>query len=132
MSVPLSLRVASFLLWFSAVGFGVPCLMAVRSLSAGQGIPLVMGFPAYGGGPFERYGLPTTIPLVLGFLIICILEAAAGWLLWGGHQAGAHLALVLLIPGGVYWWGFDLPIPPILAVVRTILLVVSWSSLILE
>lgn len=130
MSAPTSLRVVAVLLWFFALGFGVPCLIAIRSLSAGRGIPLVMGFPAYGAGPFEQHGLPTTIPLVLGFLLVCILEAVAGWLLWGGHRAGAILALALLVPGAVYWWGFDLPIPPIVAIVRTILIMVNWSRLI--
>ncbi|MCW5852693.1 MAG: hypothetical protein KIT87_21665 [Anaerolineae bacterium] len=130
MSAPTSLRVVAVLLWFFALGFGVPCLLAIRSLSAGRGIPLVMGFPAYGGGPFEQHGLPTTIPLVLGFLLVCILEAVAGWLLWGGYRAGAILALALVVPGGAYWWGFDLPIPPIVAIVRTILIMVNWSRLI--
>ena len=65
MSVPTSIRVAAILLWISAVGLGVPCLMAIRNLSTGRDIPLVMGFPAYGGGAFERHGLATTIPLVL-------------------------------------------------------------------
>lgn len=129
MSVPISLRAASILLWFSAVGFGVPCLIAIQSLSAGRGIAFVMGYPTYGSGPFERHGLPTTVPLVFGFLLVCLLEAVAGWLLWGGHKSGAILALALLVPGAVYWWGFDLPVPPAAAVVRTLLIVVSWSSL---
>ena len=129
MSVPISLRVAAIVVWISAVGLGVPCIMAIRNLSAGRGIPLVLGFPAYGGGAFERHGLSTTIPLLLGFLIVCLLEAVAGWLLWGGHRSGAILALALLVPGAIYWWGFDLPYPPIAAVVRVILIVLGWSGL---
>jgi hypothetical protein len=130
MSVPTSLRAAAVLVWISSVGLGVPCVMAIRNLSIGRGIPLVMGFPAYGGGAFERHGLPTTIPLLLGFLLVCLLEAVAGWLLWGGHRSGAILALALLAPGAVYWWGFDLPYPPMAAIVRTVLIVIGWSSLI--
>jgi hypothetical protein len=129
MSIPISLRFAAILVWISAVGLGVPCIMAIRNLAAGRGIPLVLGFPAYGGGAFERHGLSTTIPLLLGFLLICLLEAIAGWLLWGGHRSGAILALALLVPGAIYWWGFDLPYPPIAAVVRVILIVLGWSSL---
>ena len=129
MSVPISLRVAAILVWISAAGLGVPCIMAIRNLSAGRGIPLVLGFPAYGGGAFERHGLSTTIPLLLGFLLVCLLEAVAGWLLWGGHRSGAILALALLVPGAVYWWGFDLPYPPIAAAVRVILIVLGWSGL---
>ena len=129
MTIPSSLRVAAVLVWIAAAGLGIPCLLAIRNLSSGRGIPLVLGFPAYGGGAFERHGLRTTVPLVAGFLLVCILEGVAGWLLWGGHRTGAILALALLAPGALYWWGFDLPYPPILAIVRTILIVVGWSSL---
>jgi hypothetical protein len=128
-SVPLSLRAAAALTWILAVGLGVPCVMAIRNLSMGRGIPLVLGFPAYGGGAFERHGLSTTIPLLLGFLTVCIFEAVAGSLLWGGHTSGAILAIILLVPGALFWWGFDLPYPPMLAIVRTVLLVLGWSRL---
>jgi hypothetical protein len=30
----------------------------------------------------------------------------------------------------VFWWGFDLPYPPVAAVIQTVLLVIGWSSLI--
>jgi hypothetical protein len=35
----------------------------------------------------------------------------------------------LLVPGAVFWIGFDLPYPPIIALARTVLIVLSWSSL---
>jgi len=130
MNVSVLLRIASVLVWISALGLGIPCIMAIRNLFAGHGIPFVLGFPAYGEGGFERHGLATTIPLLIGFLIICIAEACSAWLLWGGHKTGAILALILVIPGAIYWWGFDLPYPPIAALVRTILIVFSWTSLI--
>ncbi len=47
----------------------------------------------------------------------------------GGHRGGATLALVLLAPGAVFWWGFDLPYPPVITVARTILIFLGWSSL---
>jgi len=52
-----------------------------------------------------------------------------GWLLWGGHRLGAMLALGALPVGAVFWWGFALPIPPILAIVYTILIVMNWQNL---
>lgn len=96
----------------------------------GRPIPIVMGFPAYGRGPFERIGIPTTIPLLAAFLLVCILEGVAGYLLWGGYKSGAVLALVLLPAGGVFWWGFALPIPPIFAAIWTILILLGWQTLI--
>ena len=88
-----------------------------------------MGYPAYGEGPFERHAIPTSIPLLAIFLLVSILEGVAAWLLWGGSKAGAVLALVLLPLGAIFWWGFALPVPPLLALVRTALIVVSWRSL---
>jgi hypothetical protein len=57
------------------------------------------------------------------------LEGVAGRLLWGDQKAGAILALALLRVGAVFWWGFALPIPPTLAVVRTLLILLIWRSL---
>jgi len=123
------LRIAAILHWFIAVGFGVFCFPAIRNLLIGRPIPIVMGFPAYGRGPFERAGIPTTIPLLAAFLLVCILEAVAGFLLWEGYMSGAVLALVLLPVGAVFWWGFALPIPPIFALIWTILILLGWQTL---
>ena len=129
MTVPAQLRVAAVLLWITAIGFGVFCLPAIRNLLMGRDIPYIMGLPAYRRGPFERVGISTTVPLLAGFLLVCVLEGVAGGLLWGGHKAGGTLALALLLPGAIFWWGFALPFPPIFALVRTILIVLSWQSL---
>lgn len=123
------LRAAAILHWFIAIGFGVFCFPAIRNLMSGRPIPIVMGFPAYGRGPFERVGIPTTVPLLAGFLLVCILEAVAGFLLWGGYRSGAILALVLLPAGAIFWWGFTLPIPPIFALIWTILILLGWQGL---
>ena len=126
--IPLLIRVAAILHWITAVGFGVFCFPAIWNLIKGRDIPIVMGFPAYGRGPFERIGLFTTIPLLAAFLLVCILEAVAGALLWGGFKSGAILALVLLPLGGIFWWGFALPIPPIFAFIWTIVILLYWQT----
>lgn len=128
MTVPTLIRVAAILHGFIAVGLGVICLPAIQNLLHGRDIPIVMGFPAYGRGPFERVGIPTTIPLLAAFLLVCILELVAGVLLWGGHKSGAILALALLPIGGIFWWGFALPIPPIFALIWTILILLNWQA----
>ena len=124
-----ALRASAVLLFINGVGFGFPCVLAIRNLMAGRDIPIIMGFPAYGRGPFERIGISTTIPLLAAFLLVCSLEVVAGWLLWSGDKTGAILALVLLPFGAVFWWGFALPIPPIFAVARTVLIVLNWEHL---
>lgn len=129
MSVPALVRVAAILHWFVAIGFGVFCVPAIRNLLSGRDIPFVMGFPAYGRGPFERAGIPTTVPLLLAFLLVCLLEAVAGILLWGGYRSGAILALALVPVGAVFWWGFALPIPPVFAAFWTLFILLSWPAL---
>jgi hypothetical protein len=129
MSALVLLRAAAILHWFIAVGLGVFCVPAIRNVLAGRPIPIVMGFPAYGMGPFERVGIPTTAPLLAAFLLVCILEGVAGFLLWDGRMSGAILALALLPAGGVFWWGFALPIPPIFALIWTALILLSWNTL---
>lgn len=129
MTIPTPIQVAAILHWFIAVGLGVFCFPAIQNLLTGRDIPLVMGFPAYGRGPFERVGLPTTVPLLLVFLLVCILEVVAGVLLWSGYKSGAILALVLLPAGAAFWWGFALPIPPIFALIRTALILLNWQNL---
>ena len=129
MIVPMQLRVAAVLLWITGLGFGVFCLPAIRNLLIGRDIPYIMGFPAYGKGPFERVGIPTTVPLLVGFLLVCIFEGVAGLLLWRGYKVGAMLALALVGAGAIFWWGIALPFGPIFALVRTMLIVRSWQSL---
>jgi hypothetical protein len=129
MTIPALPRVAAILHWIIAIGFGVFCFPAIRNLLSGRDIPIVLGFPAYGRGPFERVGIPTTVPLLAAFLLVCMLEAVAGFFLWRGSKSGAVLALVLVPVGGFFWWGFALPIPPIFALVWTVLILLSWQAL---
>lgn len=124
-----ALRVAAVLLWVSGIGLGIPCITAIRSLRAGHGIPRLFGFPAYGEGPFEHHGIPTTLPLLIAFLLVSMFEIAAGVPLWSGRRVGALLAIGLIPFGAVFWWGFALPIPPLMALVRVALIALSWRSL---
>jgi hypothetical protein len=129
MNVSPLLRLAAILLLISGVGFGVFCIPAIRNLLIGRDIPTVMGLPAYGRGPFEHFGIRTTVPLLAGFLLVCILEGVAGLLVWDGSKVGAILALTLLPVGAIFWWGFALPFGPIFALLRTILILLSWQGL---
>jgi hypothetical protein len=60
MSANVGPRVAAVLRWLNGVGVGAFTLPAMRNLLPGRQVPLVMGFNAYGGGPFERDGIHTT------------------------------------------------------------------------
>ncbi|HJR86013.1 MAG TPA: hypothetical protein VJ930_00010 [Acidimicrobiia bacterium] len=124
------LRTAAILHWFLGLGFGIPGVFGIRHLAAGRGILYFMGFPTYGKGPFERVGIQTTVPLLSAFVLLCLLECVAGWLLWSGARSGAILSFALLALGAAFWWGFALPIPPILAVAATAVVVANWGFLV--
>jgi hypothetical protein len=69
-----------------------------------------------------------SVPLLVAFGVVCAAECAAGWLLWSGRRTGATLALALLPLELVFWIGFSLPFGPVVAVARTVLILMSWTS----
>lgn len=124
------MRVAAVLFSLSGIGFGACAAYGMWSLAKGHGVPTVMGFPSYGGGPFERIGLKSTVPLLGAFLLVCVLEVVAGVMVWHGLRAGAWLGYALLVPGAFFWWGFALPFGPALAAARSILTWVARDRLV--
>lgn len=129
MANDVALRIAAVCFAFTGLGFGIPGILGIRSLAAGHGVLTFMGFPTYGGGVFERSGIRSTVPLLAAFVVVCILEVVAAWAIWNGQRWGAILGLALLPVGAVFWVGFSLPIPPLLAAVRTVLLFARWDRL---
>lgn len=83
-----------------------------------------LGFPTCGGGPFERWGWPTGVGLLLGFVAVCVAEVVVGLLLWGDAAA----ALALLPVELVFWIGFALPFAPPLGLARTVLVIAVLGS----
>lgn len=120
------MRAAAVLAWVSGLGFGLPGVYAIWHLTSRGTIATFLGFPTYGEGTFERFGIRTSVPLLIGFVLVCAVECVVGWLLWGGHRAGSILALVMLPFELVFWVGFSLPFGPVLATARTALIVISW------
>ena len=108
-----------------AVGFGIPGLVGVWHYAQHGQVWTFLGFPTYGDGPFERWGLPTSMPLLLGFVAVCAAEAVVGVLLWRDASVAPWFALAVLPAELVFWLGFALPIGPILGLVRTALVVVD-------
>jgi hypothetical protein len=87
-----------------------------------------MGFPTYGEGIFEDLGVKVSVPLLVAFVVVCAAECMAGWLLWGGRRTGSILGLAPLPLELVFWIGFSLPFGPVVAVARTVLILMSWTS----
>jgi hypothetical protein len=123
------MRAAAVLAWFAGLGFGLPCGYAIWYIADRGHVWTFLGFPTYGGGPFEDIGIQTTVPLLVLFLLVCVAELIAGWRLWHYRRAGAVLALALLPPELAFWIGFDLPAGPALGLARTALVLLGWRSL---
>jgi hypothetical protein len=104
------------------LGFGLPCLLGIRHFARTGEVWMFMGFPTYGNGPFERIGIPTSTPLLVGFLAVCLAEVAAGVTIWADAPAARVLALALLPAEFAFWIGFALPLGPPLGITRTVLL----------
>ena len=123
------IKIAAICLWISGLGFGIPCIYGIGSMLKGKGIAYVMGFPTYGYGPFEKIGVHTTIPLLIGFLFVCALECTAGWGLWSGDKGAAILSFAIIPAELVFFIGFALPFGHLFLIVRFLLLLIGWSSL---
>jgi hypothetical protein len=119
------LRAAAVISWVLAAGFGLPDIPAIASVARGDGVWHFLGWPTYGDGPFEQLGFPTSVPLLVGFLLVAVTEAIMGGLLWTGRRIGSVLAIVLLPIELSFWIGFALPFGPVLGLLRTVLIILG-------
>jgi hypothetical protein len=101
----------------------------MASIARGEGVWYFLGFPTYGGAVFEQLGIPTSVPLLVGFLLVAVAEVVVGVLLWTARRAGPVLALVLLPIEFVFWIGFALPFGPVFGLARTVLVLLAiWRA----
>ncbi len=105
------------------LGFGLPAAYGAWYYARQGEVWTFLGFPTYGGGPFERWGVPTSTALLLGFVAVCVAEVVVGVLLWRDAMTAPWLALALLPVEFVFWIGFALPFGPLLGLARTALVV---------
>ncbi len=103
------------------LGFGLPCLFGLRHFARTGEVWTFMGFPTYGDGPFERIGIPTSSPLLAGFLAVCVAEVVVGCLIWADAPGARTFSLVLLPFELAFWIGFALPFGPPFGIGRTVL-----------
>ncbi len=124
----IKLRAAAVLTWAAGLGFGLPCIYAIRYFVDHGQVWTFLGFPTYGSGPFEDLGIHTTVPLLIAFLVVCAAELVTGWLLWQRRRVGAVLALGLLPLEFAFWLGFALPFGPVTGLARAVLVLLAWPS----
>lgn len=107
------------------LGFGLPAVFGTLHFAQTGEVWIFMGFPTYGGGPFERLGLPTSVALLLGFVIVCVAEVIVGVMLLRDVPHAATISYALLPIEFAFWIGFALPFGPPLGMARTILLLLA-------
>jgi hypothetical protein len=111
-------RGAGVLSLLLGLGFGIPGFIGTRHFAHRHEIWWFLGFPTYGEGPFERVGIPTTVPLLAGFVMVCAAEVGLGALLLASWSPALWLSLVLLPLELAYWIGFALPFGFVLGAAR--------------
>jgi hypothetical protein len=62
------------------------------------------------------------------FLLVCVAEVVAGWLLWRRRRGGGVLALALMPLELAFWVGFALPLGPPAGLARIALILLGWRS----
>ncbi|HVD87317.1 MAG TPA: hypothetical protein VNB91_00310 [Jatrophihabitantaceae bacterium] len=91
------LRVAGANGIVNGLGFGGFTIPAMVSLGRGRGILYTFGNPTYGNGPFERIGVPTSVPLLAAFLAACLLQVVGGVLLLWPRRSGIVVSIAGLL-----------------------------------
>ena len=109
-------------LWLVGVGF------ALRYAFVHRALPGVGGARAL-SGPFESLGMEAFIVAGIVYMVVSALKIMVGYWLWNARLDGAVFGLILVGLSAIFWYGFELPIGPIIGIVEVILLVLVWSSL---
>jgi hypothetical protein len=107
------------------LGFGVPGVIGTLHFARTGEVWTFMGFPTYGGGPFEAIGLATSVPLLVAYLLVCLAEVVLGVMLLMNAPHAATVAYALLPFELAFWIGFALPVGPPLGLARTVLLLLA-------
>lgn len=80
------------------------------------------------GGPFERLGLDALIVAGIIFIVISALKLLAADWLWQARRDGVVLAAILLGLSVIFWYGFALPLGPLVGGVEAVLLALAWRA----
>ena len=81
------------------------------------------------GGPFEKLGIDALIVAGIGYIIVSALKILAAYWLRQSRLDGAVLEIILLGLSAIFWYGFDLPLGPIIGIIQAVLLVLAWKTL---
>jgi hypothetical protein len=129
-AVPPAARATAVLLWVVAAGWGVPAPWLMWWVLERGRLPVLPIIGQPNGGPFyfnlSRGAFALLLALSFG---LALAQGWAAWLLWAGKRSGALVQFALLPVEAAFWYGFALPIPPLLAIVRLVLTALAWRGL---
>jgi hypothetical protein len=72
--------------------------------------------------------VPTTVPLLAGFLAACAVQVVGGVLLLWPRPSGIVVSVVGILLGAPFWWGFNLPFAWLNAAVVLTFLILAWTA----
>ena len=81
------------------------------------------------GGPFESLGIDALIVSGLVYVVVSAMKILAGYWLWNSRKDGAVFGLILLGLSTIFWYGFGLPLGPLLGITELVLLTLVWKTL---
>jgi hypothetical protein len=127
MRTPLMTAV-TILFYFDAFAWSIGVVPTLYYAFTYEALPTVGGIRLM-GGPFESLGLDTLIVVGIVFVIVSALKILAAYWLWNSRSDGAVLGLILLGLSTIFWYGFALPLGPLLGIAEVVLLMLVWKTL---
>jgi hypothetical protein len=74
-------------------------------------------------------GIDVLTVLGIIFVVVSATRILATYWLWHSRMDGAVLGLILLGLSTIFWYGFALPLGPLLGIAELVLLMLVWRSL---
>jgi hypothetical protein len=81
------------------------------------------------GGPFEALEIEAFIVAGMMYVVVSAPKFMVAYWLWNSRLDGAVLGLILLGLSTIFWYGFALPLGPLLGIAELVLLALVWKSL---
>jgi len=81
------------------------------------------------GGPFDPLGIDAMIVSGIIYIVVSAMKILAAYWLWHSRMDGAVLGVILLGLSTIFWYGFALPLGPLLGIVELVLLAIVWRTL---
>jgi len=127
MRTPL-ITVLSVVVYIDALGWFFGVAPTLYYAFTRQSLPTVAGIRLL-SGPFEKLGMENMIVAGIVFCVVSALKVLAAYWLWNSRMDGAVLELVLLGLSTIFWYGFALPLGPLMGITQIVLFVLAWGSL---